>query len=406
MHTKNRKRFIASGIIPALLIAVCSLVTVSCKSEVLPPPPAPQLQPVSPTPESTPTPVTSNITITASEFKVSQNAAMIMFPKSITFLITVNSNIQLKQIELRYWTEKHSLAPVANKTNVEFDKGSKVTTSWILDFTKSEMIPPGATVWWEWKLTDDEGTSFPVAKASTIYEDTRIQWDLTKLGSMDIYWLNQSDSLRKALTSSLQDNLSRVQLDVTIPEERKPKIYVYRNSDQVQSALLNARDWTGAVAFPNYNIILTAVDTYNLTWAKTTLAHEITHLMVGELTFGPFSSSFPLWLNEGIATYAEGPLDKENQDALNAAFAGNTLFPLKNLAGRFPDDSSQAILCYAESGSVVTYLLDTYGWEKMRQLLQVFRDGSSVDNALSKVYSLDTNGIEAAWKSYLGTQPR
>ena len=52
--------------------------------------------------------------------------------------------------------------------------------------------------------------------------------------------------------------------------------------------MLFEQEWTGAVAYSDYNIILTAVSTGNLEWAKRALPHEVTHLIVKEAIFGPF----------------------------------------------------------------------------------------------------------------------
>ena len=83
--------------------------------------------------------------------------------------------------------------------------------------------------------------------------------------------------------------------------KRKPKIFVYTDSEQIRSAVLFTQEWTGALVFWDYNIILIPVELRTLDWSKRTLAHETTHLMVREATFGPFGD-IPTWLNEGLAT--------------------------------------------------------------------------------------------------------
>jgi len=50
----------------------------------------------------------------------------------------------------------------------------------------------------------------------------------------------------------------------------------------------------------------------------------------------------------------------------------------------------------------VSYLIETQGWSKLAELLDVFRDGSSYDSALREVYSCDIAALEQQWLAYVG----
>ena len=60
-----------------------------------------------------------------------------------------------------------------------------------------------------------------------------------------------------------------------------------------------------------------------------------------------------------------------------------------------------ATLSYAESYTVVDYLITTYGKDKMLELLETFREGASYDGALTEVYGFDTSGLDQRWREYL-----
>lgn len=203
--------------------------------------------------------------------------------------------------------------------------------------------------------------------------------------------------MMKELNAGLQSGISRVNFQVDIPKERKPRVYVYNNSEQIRGAVLFAQDWTGALAYPSYNVILTAVSSSNLQWAKGALPHEVTHLRVGEALFGPFGR-VPTWLNEGLAQYSEGAMTPYYRGIFDKAKNDGKLISVRSLSSTFPEDGAQASLAYAESQSLVTYLVETYGWTKMQELLAVFKDGSSYDNALKKVYGFDMDGLDRQWR--------
>ncbi len=209
----------------------------------------------------------------------------------------------------------------------------------------------------------------------------------------DVYWHSLGTNLVHDLTEGTELKMSRMKLDVHIVEERKPKIFVYADAEQVRSAVLFPQEWTGALAFYDYNIILIPVGPDDLEWGKRTLAHEITHLLVREATFGPFGD-IPTWLSEGLATYAKGGLMPHEQEALDQVIASNELLSVRSLGSGFPADPERAQRAYAQSYSLVSYLIDTHGWAKMRRLLSVFKEGSTYDNALKEVYAFDTDGLE------------
>jgi len=265
---------------------------------------------------------------------------------------------------------------------------------------KTGSLPPGAKVWWRWRITDEAERTYVTPRQTIVFEDTRYQWQVKVAPDMDIYWHSLGTSLVKELTEGVESRLARVKLDVLIPEERKPKVFVYPNAEELRSAVLFTQEWTGALAFWDYNIILIPVRSDNLEWAKRTLAHEITHLLVREATFGPFGD-IPTWLKEGLAQYAEGEMEEYHRKVLDNAIKEDKLISVRSLGSGFPADPDQASLAYTQSLSLVSYLVETYGWAKMQELLAVFKEGSTYDNALQKVYSFNTDGLEEQWRAHI-----
>jgi response regulator of citrate/malate metabolism len=75
---------------------------------------------------------------------------------------------------------------------------------------------------------------------------------------------------------------------------------------------------------------------------------------------------------------------------------------VQTLASPFSAYSDLSYLSYAESYSIVDYLIRTFGKDKMFQLLDTFRQGSTYDGALQKVYGFDTAGLNTTWQKSLG----
>ena len=113
----------------------------------------------------------------------------------------------------------------------------------------------------------------------------------------------------------------------------------------------------------------------------------------------------PTWLNEGLAVYAEGKLDPASQSQLDQAIRSDQLLSIRSLSGGFSEVPSRAYLSYSQSYSIVKFLIDTFGQEKMNSLLITLRDGTTVDDALLQVYGFDIDGLESAWRKAIGASP-
>jgi len=130
------------------------------------------------------------------------------------------------------------------------------------------------------------------------------------------------------------------------------------------------------------------------------LVHELTHLVVHQATFSPYGQ-LPLWLDEGLATYSEGELDPDLRSSLDRAISEGTLISVRTLCSPFSAYADKARLSYAESYSLVKYLLDNYGHDKMLDLLIILKQGSTYDEALTEIYGFDIDGLDADWRATL-----
>jgi hypothetical protein len=384
------------AVTPTLLPSVIASPLSSANPAVSPSPSVTPSSTSSPSPS--PSPVAEK---KPAEITTSSNKATLDFPNSVTFVFSGASALPVTNITLEYGTKEHSVVDEIIKVQPAFNPGSTINTSYTWDMRKTPYIPPKAEIWYQWRFQDEAKREFTTPKTTVVFEDTRFQWKLESAPSLDIYYHDQDSAMIKDLLSGTQSNLSRIKLDTVIPPERKIKILIYRNYDEVKSSGLFKQDWIGGQAFPNYNVIILAVNSSNLNWAKGGVPHEITHLIVHETVFGPFGD-IPRWLDEGLAMFSEGQLAAEYNKYLDTAVRENSIMSVRSISSQFPTDANKASLAYAESNSVVSYLIETYGWDKIKTLLETFKDGSTYDNALKKVYNFDTGGLDKEWKAKIG----
>jgi hypothetical protein len=123
---------------------------------------------------------------------------------------------------------------------------------------------------------------------------------------------------------------------------------------------------------------------------------------VGQVTFNDYGAGLPTWLDEGLATYGEGQLNPQYQAALGQAINSGQLISVRSLSSPFSAIAEQAYISYGESNSIATFLIQKYGKDKMIQLLNVFHQGSTYDDALKQVYGFDQDGLDKIWRQSLG----
>ena len=159
------------------------------------------------------------------------------------------------------------------------------------------------------------------------------------------------------------------------------------------------------VTLSQYNSIFVVIDPDALSSDLPAVSHELTHVVVGQITFNPYNS-IPFWLNEGLAVYVQFTgltLPSQFTLALSSAIANNTLISVRSLSDPFSAYADKANLSYAESVSIVTYLINQYGAVKMDQLLNSFEQGTSYDDALQANYGFNMDGLFTQWKAWVTT---
>jgi len=101
--------------------------------------------------------------------------------------------------------------------------------------------------------------------------------------------------------------------------------------------------------------------------------------------------------------YNEGELDPVFHSYLQEAILEDKLISVRSLCSPFSAETEKARLSYAQSYSLVEYLLDNYGQDKMLELLTILKQGSTYDEALTEVYGFDIDGLDARWRATLAS---
>lgn len=328
------------------------------------------------------------------------SAASVDFPARLNFTLSAASDAEISDVRLQYRVERTSFARVTAEALAQFTPGTGVQASYTLDMRRTGGLPPGTAIQYWWLVTDAQGKKITTDVSRVLWDDARYAWRSISEGQLTVYWYQGSESFARQILAAAQAALPRLSHDSGTLLNEPVAIYLYNGSGDLQGAMIFPNEWTGGSAYPDYGTITLGVSPVNLDWGVKTVAHELAHLVVHRLTRNPYLG-VPVWLDEGLAMYAEGPLDGEFVNVLDRAVAAGRLFSVRSLASPFSVFTDQSLLSYAQSYSIVEFLISRYGQAKMLELLGVFRGGSDYDAALEKVYGFDMDGLNQRWRDYI-----
>jgi hypothetical protein len=335
---------------------------------------------------------------------VSDNVTL-SFPETATFQAEFKAGVNITSVALEYGVDQLTCGTVVAKSFPQVTPATDVQVDWTWEMRQSGSLPPGALLWWRWQVQDANGAQFTSPKQTIIWLDSVHSWQSISGGNINLHYYEGGQPFGQALHDAAAQALVRLSQDVGIRAEKPVDIYIYANTNDLKEAILYEPSWIGGQAYPEDNIVIIGVSTDQLDWGKSTEAHELTHVLVGHLTFTCLGF-IPTWLNEGLAMYGEGGPQSAQMAQFDQAKASDQLFALRSLAGNFSEESDRANLSYTESYSVVNFLIQTYARDKMTALLAALHDGATADEALQSVYGFDTDGLEDAWRASIGASPR
>jgi len=326
------------------------------------------------------------------------------FPSQALFTVEAESNVDIVDVRIYYQVDKMNYAEVVSEGWADFTPESKIEANWTWNMTNAS-LPTGAEVTYWWRIKDADGNKVETSPETMHFDDSRYTWQsltgtVPQDGELTIFWYTGGDSFARELMDTCQEGLARLTQEIGAYPERPIKIYIYASDSDLKGAMISSNEWSGGVAFTDFGIIAISIPPSELDWGKKALVHELTHLVVRQATFSPYGQ-LPLWLDEGLAMYNEGELDPVFRSYLEEAILEDKLISVRSLCSPFSAYSEKASLSYAESYSIVEYLLDNYGQGKMLNLLALLKQGNTYDEALTKVYGFDIDGLDARWRATL-----
>jgi hypothetical protein len=298
------------------------------------------------------------------------------------------------QVEDEIYSDPHAVA---------IEPGTAISATFSRDLNQSP-FPPFAQIRWWWEVRDADGNSITTEPDVFQYTDNRFVWHTTTAGQLEIYTVVDDPVYVQSALNVAQTALGRIEQTLEAPPLDLVSIYIYPSIEDLRAALeMAGREWAGGQARPELGSILVAVppDAQALARMERDIPHELTHLVVYQ-TVGPAGyRTIPAWLNEGLATANELRPDPMLASLLESAHVQGRLIPFSELCNPFPINRDAALLYYAQSGSLVSYIRERYGNVAIRSLLAAYADGAGCEGGITRALGLTSQQLELAWRGHL-----
>jgi len=218
------------------------------------------------------------------------------------------------------------------------------------------------------------------------------------LGGRDLlvrYWPEQQElalQVRQVGQRSLHELSQLLKLDVREPV----LIEIVRSHKELnQRAGGGLPVWTLGVSLHHEgHVVLKPVPSSQM---DRLVMHELTHVAL-DMKMAKARKEPPRWLHEGLAQWMQGGLTEPQKDVLGAAAVENRLLSFAELEKAFAGKRATVDLAYAQSYTLVAYIVENGPPEGLDTFLRYMADTGDQELALRRAMQMPLDVIEKRWR--------
>ena len=334
-------------------------------------------------------------TPSSAPIRVLSSSHEVHFPDQVVFKLEAESESLIIEVTLFYRLARQDIEVYGYP---EFTHATRVSADFTLKTSGANYLPSGVDIEYYYRIVDAHGNSLETRRFSLEFRDPRYEWQELRRGDLVVLWHDLPVRRVEGVAEEIEIRLKAVK-DVLGLETVPPMKAVILNSSRearrvfpVISEAATRGHLYGGFAFRDFDLFVLAG------LSVDGMVHEMTHLLVGEAVDSPLAR-VPAWLNEGLAMYFESDSQRQETTAARAARDGS-LFKLRSM-NTVPGRPEDVRLFYAQSRSVVQYMIDEYGAERMKALLRVINTGTPIEKAVKEVYGISLEDLEGQWRAGL-----
>jgi len=256
-------------------------------------------------------------------------------------------------------------------------------------------------------------------------------------GDHFIVYFTQNKSFAKDVGDKAESYYRGIAVELGYPRysdfwtwQNRVKIYIYPDRESFLKSTGQPKWSEGMADYTDKEIISYE---WGEDFVESLLPHEIAHLIFRD--FVGFKGDIPLWLDEGVAQWAEEAKRAEMKALVDQLYEDDGLLLLSDLMelkinalkdidrlfirptrtkkGKdgvlFLSTENLVTIYYLEAVSLVGFLIEKYGSNRFADFCRQLRDGKMLEDALQSAYSgrlKGMDGLEEEWRKYLAAGSR
>ncbi len=347
----------------------------------------------------------AGVTATAADVDVAVLTADVDFGDGITFRLKMpHDAAEPAGVEVRYGLPD-GIVVRRSPAAVELADGIlRATYAW------EPRIPlvVGTEIEYQFAIRSGDGTETRTAAATVSYIDAALPWTTASEGLVEIWYHAGGEAIEADARAGIRAALDVLRHSFGAELERPTRLMLYADIARMRQDLGGgASPWVGgaAIAELNVTVLYAPTESRDPLDLQATVAHEITHIVLEHRTENSFGS-LPAWLHEGLATTVESTISERfpYDDLMTRIVAQDEFVSLRGITGSFPAAGQAALNAYAQSNSLVGYIIETWGQEGVARLLEAYAGGVSDNEAVQEALGVSLDELDRAWLGTYGVE--
>jgi len=337
----------------------------------------------------------------AAAIEVRANTVANRFPDGLQFTLFTASDANITDVRLRF-----RILPFGVNASIKPNctTGSTVNCTANVGSSRESYMVPGAGIVYYWEITDASGARLVTDEQTTTYEDQRFEWQSIEDGNLSVHYYFGDLASQQTVLKTARETIDRFSELENTTVDFPVKIWVYRTAAEMAPAVASRRGQgpdTSIQTLGEVGAADTALVSRDTTFMDV-VRHELAHIVTGAaVRTHKYIVDIPTWINEGISVFAQTGLLPSEEQAFTLAIQRNRVLPITSLNASARGSSNDVSIFYAQSGSIIAYLVKTYGEAKFGEFIEAMA-GDTTDKALQKVYGFDQTGLENLWRKGVG----
>ena len=330
--------------------------------------------------------------------RVISSSHRIEFPEQIVIQLTADAPADIKNVRIFYRVGQADARVYAYPKS--FSNSGPLSARFVIQTGRGAFIPQGVDIEYFYVFTDSEGRETESDRFSFEFLDLRYDWRRVEFEDFTLLWHGRSERAVRSVGANVSYRMARVKRILGLDGDYNFKAVLVndraeaaRSFPPVSQTSQDVSLYAGFALGDHGALVLAGLN-------HDGLVHELTHLMVDEaLDSRQGHTRIPAWLNEGIAMYFE-PQGHQRESEVRRAFARNDLIRLRHM-GSVPGRPRDVRLFYSQSASIVRFMADAFGEDRLSSLFAAIGDGKTAEQALVSTYGMNIDQLDAAWRTHL-----